>query len=143
MIGFILGAHAVGRCHTDRSGFWGPWSRAEATLSNEYFRLMFEEKWTEKKTHKGKEWKGPVQYENKEGQSKQTFLEKKGKKYFHFYRCEQGSNLCGKIPLDFKSNALTTRPSQLNCQFCLFFTVQYLLSIFNTSSIFFAKSGGW
>jgi len=63
----LSGAHAVGRCHTDRSGFWGPWSRAEATLSNEYFRLMFEEKWTEKKTHKGKEWKGPVQYENKEG----------------------------------------------------------------------------
>ena len=28
-------------------------------------------------------------------------------------RCEQGSNLCGKIPLDFESNALTTRPSQL------------------------------
>ena len=27
-------------------------------------------------------------------------------------RCEQGSNLRGKIPLDFKSNALTTRPSQ-------------------------------
>lgn len=25
-------------------------------------------------------------------------------------RCEQGSNLRGKIPLDFKSNALTTRP---------------------------------
>ena len=29
------------------------------------------------------------------------------------FRCEQGSNLRGKIPLDFKSNALTTRPSQL------------------------------
>ena len=28
-------------------------------------------------------------------------------------RCEQGSNLRGKLPLDFKSNALTTRPSQL------------------------------
>ena len=28
-------------------------------------------------------------------------------------RCEQGSNLCGNIPLDFESNALTTRPSQL------------------------------
>ena len=28
-------------------------------------------------------------------------------------RCEQGSNLRGKIPLDFESNALTTRPSQL------------------------------
>ena len=28
-------------------------------------------------------------------------------------RCEQDSNLRGNIPLDFKSNALTTRPSQL------------------------------
>ena len=28
-------------------------------------------------------------------------------------RCEEGSNLRGKFPLDFKSNALTTRPSQL------------------------------
>ena len=28
-------------------------------------------------------------------------------------RFEQGSNLRGKTPLDFKSNALTTRPSQL------------------------------
>ena len=28
-------------------------------------------------------------------------------------RCEQCSNLRGKFPLDFKSNALTTRPSQL------------------------------
>ena len=27
--------------------------------------------------------------------------------------CEQGSNLRGKIPLDFKSNALTSRPLQL------------------------------
>ena len=28
-------------------------------------------------------------------------------------RCEQDSNLRGNIPLDFESNALTTRPSQL------------------------------
>jgi hypothetical protein len=27
-------------------------------------------------------------------------------------RCEQGSNLRGETPLDFESNALTTRPSQ-------------------------------
>lgn len=63
----LSGAHAVGRCHTDRSGFWGPWTYAESTLSNEYYRLMFEEKWTPKKTHKGKEWKGPPQFENPEG----------------------------------------------------------------------------
>ena len=28
------------------------------------------------------------------------------------HRCEQDSNLRGNIPLDFESNALTTRPSQ-------------------------------
>ena len=28
-------------------------------------------------------------------------------------RCRQGSNLCGNIPMDFKSIALTTRPRQL------------------------------
>ena len=29
------------------------------------------------------------------------------------FRCEQGSNLRGHCPSDFKSDALTTRPSQL------------------------------
>ena len=32
-----------------------------------------------------------------------------------YLRCEQDSNLRGNIPLDFESNALTTRPSQLLC----------------------------
>lgn len=63
----LAGAHAVGRCHTDASGYWGPWTRAESTFSNEYFRLLLEEKWTPKKTHQGKEWKGPLQYETKDG----------------------------------------------------------------------------
>ena len=62
-----LGAHAVGRCHTDRSGFWGPWTYAESTFSNEYYRLMIEEKWTPKTTHKGGKWSGPPQFENKDG----------------------------------------------------------------------------
>ena len=57
----LLGAHALGRCHADRSGFVGPWTRAETTFSNEYFRLLLEEKWTVKI------WKGPKQYENKDG----------------------------------------------------------------------------
>lgn len=34
----LSGAHALGRCHTDRSGYWGPWQRSETTFSNEYFR---------------------------------------------------------------------------------------------------------
>ena len=63
----LLGAHAVGRCHTDRSGFVGPWTNAESTFSNEFYRLLLEEKWTPKTTHKGKKWTGPPQFENKEG----------------------------------------------------------------------------
>ena len=55
----LLGAHSLGRCHTDRSGFTGPWSRAPTTFSNQYFKLLLEEKWTEKK------WNGPKQFEDK------------------------------------------------------------------------------
>jgi len=44
----LLGAHALGRCHVEASGYWGPWTRAETTFSNEYFRLLIEEKWTKK-----------------------------------------------------------------------------------------------
>ena len=47
---FILIYHYVNIL--DTSGFWGPWTYAESTFSNEYFRLLFEEEWTEKKTHK-------------------------------------------------------------------------------------------
>lgn len=64
----LLGAHAVGRCHVEASGFWGPWNFSETTFSNEYFRLLLEEKWTVKKTHQGKPWTGPMQYEDKTGQ---------------------------------------------------------------------------
>lgn len=54
----LLGAHAMGRCHTDASGFWGPWTNAETTFSNEYFRLLLEERWSPKYTHNGKVWTG-------------------------------------------------------------------------------------
>lgn len=63
----LSGAHALGRCHPEASGYWGPWTNAESTFSNEYFRLLVEEKWTVKKTHLGQPWKGPLQYENKDG----------------------------------------------------------------------------
>lgn len=52
----------------------GPWSRAESTFSNEYFRLLYEEKWTPKTTKvsegdkKKCPWKGPAQYESADGQ---------------------------------------------------------------------------
>ena len=55
----LSGAHALGRCHTDRSGFDGPWTFSPTVLTNDYFRLLVEEKWQWKK------WNGPAQYEDK------------------------------------------------------------------------------
>eukprot|EP00934_Nitzschia_sp_Nitz4_P002817 Nitzschia sp. Nitz4//scaffold84_size84139//59534//60601//NITZ4_005207-RA/size84139-processed-gene-0.20-mRNA-1//-1//CDS//3329559060//2807//frame0 len=63
----LLGAHAMGRCHTDASGFWGPWTNAETTFSTEYFRLLLEERWSPKFTHNSKPWTGPDQYEDSTG----------------------------------------------------------------------------
>jgi len=54
----LAGAHALGRCHTDRSGYDGPWTSSPITLTNEYFVLLLESKWTPKK------WNGPLQYED-------------------------------------------------------------------------------
>ncbi|KAF0720662.1 hypothetical protein AaE_010287 [Aphanomyces astaci] len=58
----LIGAHAVGRCYPSRSGFSGPWTRAEWTFSNEYYRELLENKWTLKK------WKGPQQYTDPTGE---------------------------------------------------------------------------
>jgi len=63
----LSGAHGLGACHVERSGFWGPWTRAPTTISNEYYRELLENRWTIKTTHKGKPWTGPVQFEDPTG----------------------------------------------------------------------------
>lgn len=63
----LIGAHTLGRCHIDRSGYWGPWNKTENKFNNAFFSYLLEKKWTEKKTHKGKKWKGPLQYEDSSG----------------------------------------------------------------------------
>jgi cytochrome c peroxidase len=55
----LSGAHALGRCHTNRSGYEGPWTFSPTTLTNDYFKLLFDEKWVWKK------WTGPKQLEDK------------------------------------------------------------------------------
>jgi cytochrome c peroxidase len=62
----LLGAHALGRCHKDRSGYEGPWTRAPTTFSNEFFRVLLEEQWTERK------WNGPKQFQDKTGELMMT-----------------------------------------------------------------------
>ncbi|RDW77077.1 peroxidase-1 [Coleophoma cylindrospora] len=55
----LSGAHALGRCHTDRSGFSGPWTFSPTVVTNEYYKLLLNEKWNWKK------WNGPKQLEDK------------------------------------------------------------------------------
>jgi cytochrome c peroxidase len=51
----LSGAHALGRCHTTRSGFDGPWTFSPTVVTNEYYKLLLNEKWNWKK------WNGPKQ----------------------------------------------------------------------------------
>lgn len=51
----LSGAHALGRCHTDRSGFDGPWTFSPTVVTNDYYTLLLGEKWQWKK------WNGPKQ----------------------------------------------------------------------------------
>lgn len=44
----LSGAHNLGRCHTDRSGFEGAWVNNPTRFSNQYFKLMSSLSWKEK-----------------------------------------------------------------------------------------------
>eukprot|EP00814_Leptocylindrus_danicus_P008099 CAMPEP_0116046364 /NCGR_PEP_ID=MMETSP0321-20121206/28226_1 /TAXON_ID=163516 /ORGANISM="Leptocylindrus danicus var. danicus, Strain B650" /LENGTH=235 /DNA_ID=CAMNT_0003527987 /DNA_START=250 /DNA_END=957 /DNA_ORIENTATION=- len=64
----LIGAHTLGRCHIDRSGYWGPWNKAENKFNNALYKFLLDKEWTVKKKHEGKKWKGPLQYENETGE---------------------------------------------------------------------------
>ncbi|EJU04153.1 cytochrome c peroxidase [Dacryopinax primogenitus] len=55
----LSGAHALGRCHRNRSGFDGPWTFSPTTFTNDYFTLLMNERWTWRK------WDGPKQLQDK------------------------------------------------------------------------------
>jgi len=41
----LSGAHALGRCHADYSGYVGPWSGTPTLFSNAYFQLLLKAQW--------------------------------------------------------------------------------------------------
>lgn len=57
----LSGAHALGRCHPDASGYSGPWTPTPYILNNGYFNLLLALPWTIK------EWDGPMQFEDPSG----------------------------------------------------------------------------
>ncbi|GAA5908995.1 hypothetical protein JCM8208_007137 [Rhodotorula glutinis] len=56
----LAGAHSLGRCHSDRSGFEGPWSVTPTKFSTQYYKMLTKFKWEEKK------WEGPRQFRNED-----------------------------------------------------------------------------
>jgi len=51
----LSGAHAVGMCHADRSGFIGPWTTTPLDFNNLYFVNLIRYKWYRKTQANGLE----------------------------------------------------------------------------------------
>jgi len=49
----LSGAHTVGRCHPDRSGFEGPWTAEPLKFDNSYFVDLLNKKWEPTKSSRG------------------------------------------------------------------------------------------
>lgn len=50
----LSGAHSVGACHADRSGFEGPWTDDKLKFDNSYFKDLLKKKWTKATAKNGK-----------------------------------------------------------------------------------------
>ncbi|CAF4450356.1 unnamed protein product, partial [Rotaria sp. Silwood2] len=57
-IAALIGAHSMGGCHINRSGYDGHWTATPNTFSNKFFRSLLEEHWQER------QWNGPKQFED-------------------------------------------------------------------------------
>ena len=40
----LIGAHALGRCHTTASGYDGPWTFSPTVFTNDYYKLLLDDK---------------------------------------------------------------------------------------------------
>ncbi|KAJ2780692.1 heme peroxidase [Coemansia javaensis] len=58
-IAALVGAHALGRCHTTRSGYDGPWNASPTAFTNFFYTELLDNTWVPKK------WSGPFQYVDK------------------------------------------------------------------------------
>jgi len=56
----LSGAHTLGRCHLERSGYDGPWTRNPLKFDNTFYKNLLYMEW------KKKDWDGPLQFEDVE-----------------------------------------------------------------------------
>lgn len=54
----LIGAHCLGRCHPQYSGFEGPWTFSPTFFTNDFYKLLVDEKWHIRK------WDGNKQYQD-------------------------------------------------------------------------------
>lgn len=59
----LSGAHALGRCHPNASGFDGPWTPAPTYFNNMYYSLLLNDTWMPTTVAKT----GKKQFNNKDG----------------------------------------------------------------------------
>ena len=55
----LAGAHALGRCHADASGYVGPWTPTPTTFNNLYFSLLVNLKWEPNVVNEHAQFKDP------------------------------------------------------------------------------------
>ncbi|KAJ3406409.1 hypothetical protein CcCBS67573_g01073 [Chytriomyces confervae] len=55
----LSGAHSLGMCHTDRSGYDGVWTHYPNEFSNRFYQVLLDLKW---KKRDWDDWTGPEQY---------------------------------------------------------------------------------
>ena len=55
----LAGAHALGRCHADASGYVGPWTPTPTTFNNIYFSLLVNLKWEPNVVNEHAQFKDP------------------------------------------------------------------------------------
>ncbi|RKO95695.1 heme peroxidase, partial [Caulochytrium protostelioides] len=55
----LTGAHALGRCHRERSGFEGPWTTSPTVFTNAFYTTLLDNTWVPK------QWDGAFQYVDK------------------------------------------------------------------------------
>lgn len=58
----LVGAHAMGRCHTYNSGYDGPWTFSPTSFTNAFYTELLDTKWAPRK------WDGPFQYQDPDKQ---------------------------------------------------------------------------